>query len=530
MVSDVEHWFLSARERGNPATDLADRTDGDLAEPLVHGAEYFERLVDAVHGLAPGDQLFFADWRGDPDERLRAEGPTVAELLSGAAARGVHVRGLVWRSHWDALSFSKAQNRSLDREVESGGGRVVLDQRVRLFGSHHQKFVVLRHVADPARDVAFLGGIDLCHGRRDDASHAGDPQPVPMAAAFGPTPAWHDVQLQVRGPAVAEVETVFRERWADPTSPVHLNPFAWLRGRLRGARLDPQPLPEQLPPPPPAGPHRVQLLRTYPVRWARYPFAPRGERSVARGYAKTLTRARRLVHLEDQYLWSADVVRFLAEALVREPELHLVAICPRRPQQDGLMSRAQRVGQHSALGTLRRAGGERVHVFDVESPAGLPVYVHAKACVVDDVWAAVGSDNVNRRSWTHDSELTGAVLDTTLDEREPRDPAGLGEGARTFARDLRLRLTREHLDLAPDGSQDAELLDPGRCVAALERSAAGLEAWHAGGRVGPRPPGRLRPHRTGELSRWERSWAAPLHRVFNDPDGRPRRLRRAGEF
>src|SRR3712207_2973379 len=101
-----------------------------------------------------------------------------------------------------------------------------------------------------------------------------------------------------------------------------------------------------------------------------------------------------------------------------------------------------------------------VHVFDVENHEGTPVYVHAKVCAVDDVWASVGSDNFNRRSWTHDSELSSAVLDTTRDPREPRDPAGTGAGARTFARDLRLELAREHLDRAADGSEDDDLLDP----------------------------------------------------------------------
>src|SRR3712207_9522582 len=71
-----------------------------------------------------------------------------------------------------------------------------------------------------------------------------------------------------------------------------------------------------------------------------------------------------------------------------------------------------------------------------------------------DVWASVGSDNFNRRSWTHDSELSSAVLDTTRDPREPRDPAGTGDGARTFARDLRLELAREHLDRAADGREE----------------------------------------------------------------------------
>ena len=92
------------------------------------------------------------------------------------------VRGLVWRSHVDWMSFSAAENRALDDEIEHGGGEVILDQRVRRGGSHHQKLVVLRHDQDPTQDVAFVGGIDLCHGRRDDAAHRGDRDPRDPAA------------------------------------------------------------------------------------------------------------------------------------------------------------------------------------------------------------------------------------------------------------------------------------------------------------------------------------------------------------
>jgi hypothetical protein len=70
------------------------------------------------------------------------------------------------------MSFSAEENRALDDEIEHGGGEVILDQRVRRGGSHHQKLVVLRHDQDPTQDVAFVGGIDLCHSRRDDADHA----------------------------------------------------------------------------------------------------------------------------------------------------------------------------------------------------------------------------------------------------------------------------------------------------------------------------------------------------------------------
>jgi phosphatidylserine/phosphatidylglycerophosphate/cardiolipin synthase-like enzyme len=173
----------------------------------------------------------------------------------------------------------------------------------------------------------------------------------------------------------------------------------------------------------------------------------------------------------------------------------------------------------------RHADPDRVHVFDVENHAGTPVYVHAKVCVIDDVWASVGSDNFNRRSWTHDSELSCAVLDSERDEREPRDPAGLGDGARVFPRDLRLTLLREHLDRADDGSQDDGLIDPSALVATLRASAEALQAWHDAGRAGPRPPGRLRPHQPEQLGRLTRLWSVPVYRTMYDPDGRSWRER-----
>jgi phosphatidylserine/phosphatidylglycerophosphate/cardiolipin synthase-like enzyme len=206
-------------------------------------------------------------------------------------------------------------------------------------------------------------------------------------------------------------------------------------------------------------------------------------------------------------------------------------VVPRIPDQDGAFAkRPQNVGRWEAITMCQRAGEGRVHVFDVENHAGTPVYVHAKVCVVDDVWASVGSDNFNRRSWTHDSELSSAVLDGTRDPREPRDPAGEGDGARVFARNLRLELAREHLDRAADGSEDDDLLDPADFVAAVEASAAALDAWHDGGRRGPRPPGRLRPHRPEQLSRLSRLWATPVYRLLDDPDGRPLRKRIRKEF
>jgi phosphatidylserine/phosphatidylglycerophosphate/cardiolipin synthase-like enzyme len=203
-------------------------TEGNLVRPLIHGAAYFAELHHRVSQMRDGHLLMFTDWRGDPDERL-AETPDtgIGKVFADAARRGVDVRGLVWRSHGDRLAFSAAENRHLGDEINAAGGHCLLDMRVRGGGSHHQKFVVLRHHERPELDIAFLGGIDLCHGRRDDASHGGDLQPQPMAAIYGPRPPWHDVQLAITGPAVGDVETAFRERWEDPQA-LSRSPMRWL--------------------------------------------------------------------------------------------------------------------------------------------------------------------------------------------------------------------------------------------------------------------------------------------------------------
>src|SRR6202035_852423 len=112
-------------DRANPATDLRVFTTGNLVQPLIDGRSYFARLCAELSATEPGDQVYFLDFRGDLDERLDGPGSEIGE----------------------------------------DGGQVLLDARPRRGGSHHQKLVVVRRPGYPARDVAFIGGIDLGHSR-----------------------------------------------------------------------------------------------------------------------------------------------------------------------------------------------------------------------------------------------------------------------------------------------------------------------------------------------------------------------------
>ena len=209
---------------------------------------------------------------------------------------------------------------------------------------------------------------------------------------------------------------------------------------------------------------------------------------------------------------------------------------------------------------LLEAGGERVAVYGIENHQGRPVYVHAKVCVIDDWWATIGSDNFNRRSWTHDSELSAVVVDAA------------GGDHSAYARRLRLALAAEHLDrrlgpedypgdisllasgrapgpvgtpAGPDGQVDldgpvddddllalmADCVDPAAMFRAYADTAAALQAWHDQGLpAGERPPGRLRALQRIRLTPLTRAWATPVYRRLHDPDGRPRALRRRRSY
>jgi phosphatidylserine/phosphatidylglycerophosphate/cardiolipin synthase-like enzyme len=517
----LDKWFLTIEERGNAKTTIDSHrgdscawTEGNHAFFLVDGESYFEHLANTLVSLGAHDEVRFTDWRGDGDERLTASSDSISTLLADACGRDVDVRGLLWRSHSDRLSFSSKENRRLAREVTAAGGEVLLDERVRRSGSHHQKMVVIRRKSG-RDDVAYIGGIDLSHGRRDSSTHDGDSQVIKLDPRYGDRPAWHDVHLLVQGPAIDDLDFTFRERWEDPTPLNHAGRFRVLLSRVTSRRRVPRPLPVERERPAPVGSLAIQVLRTYPSRRPAYPFAPNGERSVARAFAKAIERAQTLIYIEDQYFWSAEIANLLAAALRKKPSLQLIVVVPRFPDKDSSLSGPPaRLAQARAMKIVKAAGGARVGIYDVENGEGQPIYVHAKVCVIDDVWATIGSDNLNRRSWTHDSELSCAIIDSELDTRAPLDPGGLGDRSRKFARDLRLALWAEHLGRAPD---DSALVNIANGAALWSESAHQSSAASRSGRI--------RSHTIDSVPAVNRAWAEFFYRLVFDPDGRPTRMR-----
>ena len=140
-MQGASEWFLSAEERGDPATAINHGGEPNLAwtvgnhvDPLIHGATYFSRLVGCLSTLGAGDRMLVIDWRGDDDELLVPGGPRLGGLLSGLASRGIEIRGLLWRSHPGIFGFNEGEASDLADIVNRAGGVLLLDARIRRGG------------------------------------------------------------------------------------------------------------------------------------------------------------------------------------------------------------------------------------------------------------------------------------------------------------------------------------------------------------------------------------------------------------
>ena len=375
---------------------------------------------------------------------------------------------------------------------------MLLDQRVRRAGSHHQKMVVLRTPHPGARRRVRRRHRPVPHPprrRRPPRRPAGraDGEGVRRAPALARRPARaarpgrrrcstacsaSAGTTRARSTPTTRSSVAARTGSATPTSPP--------------TRCPPQP-----PDPPAVGPCAVQVLRTYPAIRPRTPYAParravggpRVPQGAAPGAPADVPRGP--VHVVAAHRASCSPTR-----CAPNPELHLIVVVPRHPDVDGRFALPpNEVGRLEAIaGRAAGRAGPGARVRPGEPRTARRSTCTRRSCVIDDVWACVGSANLNRRSWSHDSELSCAVLDDDARRRASRaDPAGLGDGARALRPRPAAGRCCASTSTAPPGD-DADLLDPDDAVAAVTRGRRrARRAGTRGGRVGPRPPGTAAP-------------------------------------
>ena len=373
---------------------------------LVDGECYFAELCAAIRQAE--HYVYVAGWCLTPNMPLqRANHQDLIEhqivAVLSAAAQRVPVRVLLWagaRALFQPETLTMLDVQKEMQEQGCGDLQCRLDYSAIASHCHHQKAVVIDG------QVAFVGGMDLtvlAADRWDTPQH-------PLRVG----PNWHDVQVRLEGEAVTDVEANFHQRWEATTGDTAL------------PHREPQAEPDWQTP--------LQIVRT--LHPNTYAFAPDGMRGIEHAYRQVIRRAQRLIYLENQYLWSDEIVDDLI-ALIQHPptaDFRIVIVLPLRAadgkwdndQHVETLRAADRAGRVVSIYSLYASGpGSGKKAFHYR-----PIYVHAKVAVIDDEWTLVGSANINLRGFETDSELDALIHDAA------------------FVRALRVRLWAEHLALA----------------------------------------------------------------------------------
>ena len=241
---------------------------------------------------------------------------------------------------------------------------------------------------------------------------------------------WHDQHFKLLGPIVQTIEQQFVERWSDAGDLHELGPFGsshWtgdqvIFGQKAGAYDNNGII--ALPTPQPAistGSSYVQMWRTIPLRKKRKTGTlSRGEFTIMAGISHATTQATQLIWLFDQYFFSQPLARLLNQRLTDSPNLHVIVVLPPFADSSFLdLIHLRKLALNDLVSGRKTAPRvyDRVAVYDTWHPGrNQGIYVHAKAKMFDDQLVAIGSGNLNRRSFTCDTELDCAVLDTAVVE------------------------------------------------------------------------------------------------------------------
>lgn len=431
-------------------------TAGNTIEPYIEVLDYYVALGKAIRATRPdiGDFVYIAGWGLDLDAFIDAPKASPRETLGTVLERAIQTKVDVRVLLPDQPQEGQAG--TLQRLSKMGAGGI-LDPSHKLLGTHHQKFVVIRSGEGL---VAFCGGCDVDNSRlgRDSVKPGATPATGPEKSS-----AWHDPQVKVRGPAVADMWNAFVLRYKEARQGWMLsvmlpdNPITKVTGYKPHSIYEPDLA---------ASEARVpgldmQVVRTYPNRKKKhvgdelivypkqpgYDFSPNGEMGVYRLLVRALSLVRNTIYLEDQYLVNTvamgsnpPITTAVRAAIERTSFQKMIILVAGTGTVSGeLFQAASR--RADFIQQLGPSAASKVETYVYKGDFNSPYWLHAKLWIFDDEFAVIGSSNCNRRGYSYDSELGVGIA----------DPERRTQGT-YFAHRLRMNLWLKHLNGRPQAA------------------------------------------------------------------------------
>jgi phospholipase D1/2 len=145
--------------------------EGNTVIPYTAGADYFTRLAGAMADAQR--EIWIAGWQVNWDLDMVPGNRLFDVLLSAAQIhQNLQIYVMPWAGSSEMPTYAKETREALYLINDIVGRQAVhvklapeLADESPIFMSHHQKHVIID------REIAFVGGIDLAYGRRDDATY-----------------------------------------------------------------------------------------------------------------------------------------------------------------------------------------------------------------------------------------------------------------------------------------------------------------------------------------------------------------------
>jgi len=377
--------FAPIRQPAAPKLGDRHMLRGSHARFVINGRAYFRKVAEAI--CLAQHEIFILGFWVSPHLPLSREDdplpgnadPRLSSLLLAAADRGVRVCVLLYHetamlmpnsSEWPEAELNKLKHRNI----------FVVRHRSQwdsnILWTHHEKVVAVD------QQLAFVGGLDLCLGRYDDAEHRLADHALPhvwegqdysnprirdfVAPVHGPSDTvdrasqprmpWQDIHCMLLGRAARDVARHCIERWnhAKDKRPHYCRfPTALLRRKVAVCNDAMLKLAEEGPDtswPPAFGGWQecsAQVVRSV-GRWSA---GTRTETSVHAAFCDLIQGAERFVYIENQFFVSGldgdEIVgNRVAEALHRRVlrarekgrEFHVMMVLPLLPAFDGTLA------------------------------------------------------------------------------------------------------------------------------------------------------------------------------------------------
>ncbi len=407
--------------------------------------------------------IYITGWSLDVNTKMvptDKDSKTLGELLAEKAKQGVHVYVLLWKVK-GFQDLVGTRNYATKKFFKKNGIKYALwlSDTNRFIYTMHQKFVICD---DGKSYIAFVGGLDITFGRYDTPSHPlfreyeHDKQNATksdvLSDPLAPRQPWHDIHCQVQGPVIYDLMNHFCVRWKSVKGEEPR------RGNNIVFETDTQ-----------LGEWNTQMYLSYKDAQMNH-----CHRSIAQAYVNAISKAKRYIYIESQYLiggsaaWSESITTlgeafghkkevapnpipiYIANRIIRAIEadepFRAYIIIPfhpegsQYPEHDFSVSKIMHLQYLTiqmmykvigkALTDNKRQGKptdylfvgclgkvERIPIFDIM--AKNMVYVHSKAMLVDDEYIILGSANLNERSLSgqRDGEICIGAWETDGGDR-----------------------------------------------------------------------------------------------------------------